>query len=157
MNPLAMRLDHGLAGRLLIPPNFKYRIAAIGRYERGGVIAHRFSDDEMSSMVKEWPAYMDLCSRMPVEQDDLKPDHIMKRATFFWKVARVQVPNLAKLARYAFLLAPSSAAAERVFSVLKRFFSLLQMFTSLTDLTEASIMLQYNKKAFTSCCNNYEI
>ena len=82
---------------------------------------------------------------MPVNNLDTDPNHIMMRSTQFWRAARALVPNLAKLARYAFLIVPSSAAAERIFSLLKRYFSLLQMHTALTDLTEGSCMLKYNK------------
>ena len=56
-----------------------------------------------------------------------------------------RLPNLATFARYCFTLAPSSAAAERVFFILKNHFFVSQMRRSLEDYTECSVMLQHNK------------
>ena len=47
-------------------------------------------------------------------------------------------------AKYAFLIVPSSAAAERVFSVLKHSLSLVQMHMALEDRTELQVKLCYN-------------
>ena len=48
-------------------------------------------------------------------------------------------------AQNVLLLQPSSAAAERVFSVLNNTFASKQL-RALEDYVEASIMLQYNKR-----------
>ena len=52
--------------------------------------------------------------------------------------------DMLKAAKKVFLLQPSSAAAERVFSVLKNSFG-EQQIHSLQDYIESSVMLQYNK------------
>ena len=49
------------------------------------------------------------------------------------------------LIAYAHLLQPSSAAAERVFSLLKNAFGEQQQ-SSLRDLVAATLMVQYNKR-----------
>ena len=54
--------------------------------------------------------------------------------------------HLAKLARFCFSLTPSSAGAERVFSMLKNSFTINQLRSSLEDYTACSVMLQHNKK-----------
>lgn len=68
----------------------------------------------------------------------------MYRAQLFWKVARVHITYLAELAYFAFTLTPSSAAAERVFSILKSVMTTQQMKLALTDYTQGSVMLAYN-------------
>jgi len=149
VNPISTRLQAGLAGgaaELQVPPNFTELIAAFGHPpDRLQNAPHRFSTAQIAAMKKEWPAYVKLCCLMPVSDLDATPDHIMFRATEFWNVARTSLPNLAKLARYAFTIVPSSASAERVFSLLKRYFSLLSMNKALTDYTAGSCMLQYNR------------
>ena len=68
----------------------------------------------------------------------------MSRSTIFWRQFRILIPNISKVARIAFTLAPSSAAAERVFSILKRHMTTQQMSQQLTDLTQGGVMLDYN-------------
>ena len=51
----------------------------------------------------------------------------------------------AEAARIVFSFTPNSAAAERVFSLLKLFFGHLQM-SALADIIQSSLMLHYNKR-----------
>ena len=127
--------------------NFVELVSAIGRNTEafGPQAPSRFPPDQIALMVKEWPVYVKLFCQMPINAHDNEPDHIMMRSTEFWRAVYFQIPNLAQLARYAFAIVPSSAAAERVFSLLKRFFNLLQMHTALIDYTAGSCMLNYNK------------
>ena len=152
MNPLAMRLSAGMAGvmgmaALPLPANFVELVSSIGHHPEiwGPQAPHRFSAVLIAAMVKEWPVYVSMFCAMPVQNLDADPDHIMMRCTEFWRAARSTIPNLAQFARYAFAIVPSSASAERVFSLLKRYFSLLAMHSALTDYTAGSCMLQYNK------------
>ena len=69
-----------------------------------------------------------------------KLQYIMK----FWKAHWQDIPTIAKLERYCITITPSSAGAERVFSIMKRMFSKNQMTAALQDYTEASVMLAYN-------------
>ena len=48
-------------------------------------------------------------------------------------------------ARVVFAISPNSASCERVFALLKRLFGEQQM-SSLADLLQASLMLNYNKR-----------
>ena len=48
-------------------------------------------------------------------------------------------------ARIVFAISPNSASRERVFSVLERLFGDQQL-SSLSDLLQASLMLNYNKR-----------
>ena len=68
----------------------------------------------------------------------------MAACATFWRDRFASLPHLANFARYCFTLAPSSASAERVFSILKNSFCVGQMRRSLVDYTECSVMLQHN-------------
>lgn len=52
---------------------------------------------------------------------------------------------MTKIVQHFYTLITSSAMAERVFSALKRFFTVGQMRSSLSDITSASLMLTYNR------------
>lgn len=62
----------------------------------------------------------------------------------WWSRHKVSLPHWADAAQKVSLVQPSSAAAERVFSLLKNSFSDRQLH-SLQDYIEASLMLQYNR------------
>ena len=95
-------------------------------------------------MEEEWPKFIHLCSLMMIQDEDTDPTHVMDRAQVFWKNNRIYIPNIAKVARIAFILTPSSAAAERVFSMLKRHMTKQQMTSALADYTQAGCMLDWN-------------
>ena len=61
----------------------------------------------------------------------------------WWKRHAIDLPQWSKAASLILLVQPSSAAAERVFSLLNTFSSCQD--SSLEDYIESSIMLQYNK------------
>ena len=62
----------------------------------------------------------------------------------WWKLNASALPNWSEAAKRVLLLQPSSAAAERVFSLLNSSFG-NQQDNSLQDYIESSVMLQYNK------------
>lgn len=62
----------------------------------------------------------------------------------WWKSNATELPCWSAAARKALLVQPSSAASERVFSLLKSSFG-DQQDSSLQDYIEASLILQYNK------------
>ena len=62
----------------------------------------------------------------------------------FWKNYSKALPKWGEAASQALLCQPSSAAAERVFSVMNSCFGDQQL-SSLEDYLEASIIMQYNK------------
>ena len=63
----------------------------------------------------------------------------------WWKLNSSTLPNWSTAAKKIVLVQPSSAAAERVFSLLKQSFG-EQQDSSLQDYIEASLMLQFNKR-----------
>ena len=81
----------------------------------------------------ELPNYIAAC-------EDVDPSHDVLT---FWKNHVRSLPHWSTAASKVAVVQPSSAAAERVFSILKRSFSDTQ-YGSLNDLIESSVMLQYN-------------
>ena len=65
--------------------------------------------------------------------------------TKWWERHKEVLPHWANAFRKVVLLQPSSAAAERVFSILTNAFGHLQT-SSLEDYVSTSVMLQYNKR-----------
>ena len=109
------------------------------------------SEELLNYLIKELPAYIKECQRCG---DDIK----LSRTTLdvsgkidvidsFWR-DQMTNPNLKVwyiFATRCMLAMPSSAASERVFSLLKRFLTSLQ-YVSLNDRVEAACMLEYNKR-----------
>ena len=63
----------------------------------------------------------------------------------WWKGHEQDLPFWSSALKAVLLVQPSSAASERVFSLLQNSFS-HQQFSSLEDYIELSLMLQYNKR-----------
>ena len=63
---------------------------------------------------------------------------------WWWKTHQDQLPHWASVCKRMLLVQPSSAAAERVFSLLANSFSISQTF-ALEDYIQISVMLQYNR------------
>ena len=64
----------------------------------------------------------------------------------WWKSHETQLPIWSKAFRLVVLVQPSSAASERVFSILSNSFSTRQE-SSLEDYIQLSVMLQYNNRS----------
>ena len=107
-----------------------------------------FTSTQISDMRGEWKNYWrKVQTNIEPTTEDGKPKYRMAKAQSFWKEFEAsKLPNLAMLARYAFLVPPSSAAAERVFSVLKHSLSLVQMHQALEDRTEIQCKMRYNHR-----------
>jgi len=71
---------------------------------------------------------------------DVNPDIIV---LIWWEIHQQEIPNWAKARKKILLIQPSSAASERVFSLLENSFRDNQA-CAMEDCIEASIMLQYN-------------
>ena len=93
----------------------------------------------LSSMIpalkEELPLYI-----AAVEDIDPSYDPLL-----FWKRHESHLPNWSKAARIVLLVQPSSAASERIFSLLRNSFGERQH-SALQDYIEASLMLQYNNR-----------
>ena len=87
------------------------------------------------ALKEEFPQYIALAEDIDPSYDPL----------LFWKRHEVNLPNWSNAVKSILLVQPSSAASERVFSLLRNSFGERQN-SSLQDYIEASIMLQYNNR-----------
>ena len=91
------------------------------------------SPEVISCLKAELPAYI---ARAADTESDLPPLE-------WWKVNASALPAWSVAAKKILVLQPSSAAAERVFSLLNNSFN-EQQYNSLQDYIETSVMLQIN-------------
>ena len=96
-----------------------------------------FSEEEIAGLKTELPRYLGKIAA--IESDDSSNvDCLM-----FWKNSASTLPLWAAAVKKILVVQPSSAAVERVFSMLNNAFK-DQQHNSLQDYLEASIMLRYN-------------
>ena len=88
--------------------------------------------DGLKSEIPTYMAASEDVSRLPT---DINP-------VAWWKSHAMELPKWANAFRLVLLVQPSSAAAERVFSILQHFTA--QQQSSLEDYLELSVMLQYH-------------
>ena len=95
-----------------------------------------FIDAEtIEQLMTELPLYLAKCADTDANFCALK----------WWKTNSPELPTWAACAKKVLLVQPSSAAFERVFSLLNSSFQ-EQQDAALQDYIEASLMLQYNRK-----------
>ena len=87
---------------------------------------------QVDAIKRELPAYQAI--KVSSDIDDVE----------FWRLHAVSMPQLSRCAQIAMLIQPSSAAAERAFSILESFSDQQQQL--LEDAKEAAVMLQYNNR-----------
>ena len=92
-----------------------------------------FKHEELEKLKAELPSYL---AKTDDISDDLDPLE-------WWKLNATVLPYWSNAVKKILVIQPSSAAAERVFSLLNSGFGDLQE-NSLKDYIEASIMLRYN-------------
>ena len=63
----------------------------------------------------------------------------------FWRTHGTKMPAWRKAARIVFAIPPTSAASERVFSLLEAMFG-KDHDAALSDLIQAALMLRYNER-----------
>ena len=98
-------------------------------------ILHSLSFLDITNLKTELPLYL-------AAVEDISP---IVDPTKWWERHKEVLPHWANAFRKVVLLQPSSAAAERVFSILTNAFGHLQT-SSLEDYVSTSVMLQYNKR-----------
>ena len=106
-------------------------------------------DDKMVDSLQVFPFLLHL---IPLLKSEM-PQYIAKTADVsekldpveWWKLNAGELPYWSTAARKVLVLQPSSAATERVFSLLKASFS-DQQESTLQDYIETSLMLQYNNR-----------
>ena len=94
-----------------------------------------FNSGHVVTLQTELPTYLALSADVSAGIDVLK----------WWKDHHQELPQWSLAAQKVFLVQPSSAAAERVFSLLKNAFGEQQQ-SSLHDLVAATLMVQYNRR-----------
>jgi hypothetical protein len=94
-------------------------------------------------MMMEYDIYIALVRLFDIS-DVVTYEDQMQKCKLFWRTHVERLPHLKKFAYYCITIAPSSAASERVFSVLKRLFDELQVH-ALEDYVSSSVMMAYNK------------
>ena len=104
----------------------------------------RFPTETVNNIVGEWNTYKRILRELPSTESEGVFKFQVQRCMIFWRTHYSALPAMSKFARFCMTLAPSSAAAERVFSYLKNSFTVSQMRQSLEDYTQCSIMLQHN-------------
>jgi hypothetical protein len=127
-NPLAMKRNR----QTFTVAEFRANVEAL----------QHFSIAEVEEMVAKIPLYVACFDDIPEhlwEADD------MTFSQQFWKLRKHEFPALTKFVIYAFTMISSSAAAERVFSILKRCFLNGQRL-ALEDYQMLSCMLQINRR-----------
>ena len=92
------------------------------------------SNEVVESLKAELPSYL---ASAADTSDEVLPLE-------WWKRNASTLPNWSNAAKNVILMQPSSASAERVFSLLNNSFN-DQQDNSLEDYIECSIMLQFNK------------
>ena len=94
-----------------------------------------FLSSQISTLKEEFPLYV-------AASEDIDPSYDPLQ---FWRQHEQSLPAWSQAARQIILIQPSSAALERVFSLLMNSFAERQN-SSLQDYIEASIMMQYNNR-----------
>ena len=100
-----------------------------------------FLPEDIDMMITELPQYVTMAQNWaPPANNADELDSIVS----FWRNNGSQMLALSKFVKYAFTIITSSAAAERVFSVIKRSFDTGQK-GALEDYVFLSTIMQYNK------------
>lgn len=98
-------------------------------------------------MIKELPTYMRLAQATNVTafNNRTSVSDYSNEVLKWWRTNKPWIPAWATAARICFAFQPSSAAAERVFSLVEAMFGKDQS-TVLADMIQGSTMLRYNKR-----------
>ena len=95
------------------------------------------SDAIINGLKAELPVYLAAAEDVNVLNEEQKVE--------WWHRQEERLPRWATAVKQVLLIQPSSAAAERVFSILKASFN-EQQDCALVDYIQASVMAQYNKR-----------
>ena len=99
--------------------------------------------DMCDQLVTELPQYLSAAQGFTVDYSDVKV--FTETVLGWWANHGTKFPQWAAAAQIVFSFTPNSAAAERVFSLLKIFFGDVRA-GSLADMIQATLMLRYNQR-----------
>ena len=108
------------------------------------VITPLNAHDLLSDLKQELPLYLAAAVHAPTF-DKASVDDYTEGILSWWRANGGAFKAWALAARMVFAISPNSASCERVFSLLKQLFGDQQM-SSLADLLQAALMLNYNKR-----------
>ena len=128
-------LDMFKAARLLSPAKFNEMKPTVREIDDSLNLFPFFDASTIGGLKTELPTYTALAEDVSTSVEPLA----------WWNGHESQLPNWATACKRVLLLQPSSAAAERVFSLLSNSFT-SQQESSLEDYTELSVILQYNNR-----------
>ena len=135
---LTSSLQHSLsafkAARLFSPQKLQVMQPNVNAIDSLNIFPFLNSTSILDGLKAELPTYL-------ARSVDIDPNFSCLE---WWKQNETTLPCFSAAARKIFLVQPSSAASERVFSLLNVSFN-EQQHHSLQDYVETSIMLQYNK------------
>ena len=92
-------------------------------------------DATIAGLVNDLPHYLAVADGTDIDEEEEKVQ--------WWARHERTLPNWSAVVRKLLLVQPSSASAERVFSLMKHFFT-HQQENALEETIEASVMLCYN-------------
>ena len=95
------------------------------------------SDAAINGLIRELPQHVAAAQDVAIQCEEKKVE--------WWKIHAEQLPCWSSTVKKVLLVQPSSAASERVFSILSALFN-DQQESALSDYLQASVMLQYNKR-----------
>ena len=99
-----------------------------------------------AALKRELPAYLVATAGIVIDHTESKDDHTFTNQVLrWWATNGSKFPAWAGAAQIIFAFTPNSAAAERVFSLLKVMFGDQQMDT-LADIIQTALMLRVNKR-----------
>mmetsp|Transcript_17230 Transcript_17230/g.51583 ORF Transcript_17230/g.51583 Transcript_17230/m.51583 type:complete len:105 (-) Transcript_17230:120-434(-) len=99
------------------------------------------------ALLRELPAYLTAVAGVVIDHTEGKKDHsFTKQVLHWWAVNGTKFPAWAEAAQIVFCFTPNSAAAERVFSMLKLMFGDQQM-EALADIIQSALMLRINQRS----------
>ena len=99
-----------------------------------------FLSDQIENLKQELPSYLAKASAIGSSTSQLCPSDTLD----WWKRHAQDLPHWSQAAQFVLLIQPSSAASERVFSILTRLSD--TQCNALEDYVECTIMQQYNKR-----------
>ena len=95
-------------------------------------------------LVQELPTYLALAAAAPPLDHSSVTDYTAG-LLLWWRTRHQRMPAWAEAARIAFALSCTSAASERIFSLVEGMFGTDQV-SALADQLQAAVMLRYNKR-----------
>ena len=100
----------------------------------------------IAALLRELPAYMVATAGVVIDHTESKDSHTFTNQVLGWWASNSRkFPAWAEAAQTVFAFTPNSAAAERVFSMLKAMFGDQQL-GALADIIQTALMLRYNKR-----------